>query len=285
MSTTAISSRAAFVIYTDESASKALTNDKPEPIPIPSSRIVVATAGDKENVDPFTGQLPTIEEQLAKKRKTNVLIAKIVVTTKAPQPDQKKRKVLSASSSNTRSRGEKKERKALGSKKSRNGSQSRVCGVQELPKVEEEEDVEVPAVKSVSQAHADARCYELTVMPLADVSAAYSPSSTIEEELILAGKKLKAAAISEEASATIAEPRASSPPAPSIPAHGSASGSPKRGSDNADVLDFSTPERKRIYSAFTFSSPSPAGERFAVTSRANSVDRFSDLAFTLDRSL
>lgn len=197
MSTTATTSRAAFVIYTDESALTALADTKLELIPVPSSRIVVATAGDKENVDPFTGQLPSIEEQLAKKRKTNVLVAKIVVTTKAPQPDLKKRKVLSTSSSNTRSRGEMKEKKVLGSKKSRNGSQSRVCGVQELPRVEEEEDVVVPAVKSVSQAHADARCYELTVMPLADVSAAYSPRSTIEEELILAGKKMKAATISE----------------------------------------------------------------------------------------
>ena len=41
---------------------------------------------------------------------------------------------------------------------------------------------------------------------------------------------------------------------------------------------FSTPERKRIYSAFTFSSPSPASKRFA-SNRGSSVDRFSDVAF------
>ena len=39
---------------------------------------------------------------------------------------------------------------------------------------------------------------------------------------------------------------------------------------------FSTPERKRIYSAFTFSSPSPASQRYAST-RASSVERFSDV--------
>ena len=41
---------------------------------------------------------------------------------------------------------------------------------------------------------------------------------------------------------------------------------------------FSTPERKRIYSAFTFSSPSPASQRYAST-RASSVEHFSDAIF------
>lgn len=41
---------------------------------------------------------------------------------------------------------------------------------------------------------------------------------------------------------------------------------------------FSTPERKRIYSAFTFESPSPAASRYAM-SRGSSGDRFCDLAF------
>lgn len=42
---------------------------------------------------------------------------------------------------------------------------------------------------------------------------------------------------------------------------------------------FSTPERRRIYSAFTFASPSPAAKRYAL-SRGSSVDRFSDLDFS-----
>lgn len=41
---------------------------------------------------------------------------------------------------------------------------------------------------------------------------------------------------------------------------------------------FSTPERRRIYSAFTFASPSPVVKRHAM-SRGSSVDRFSDLDF------
>ncbi|TCD66574.1 hypothetical protein EIP91_001242 [Steccherinum ochraceum] len=304
MAMTTSATRASFVIYTDDSISSSSTEDIKTTLAASASRIVVATASDKENVDPLTGQHPSIEDQLAKKRKTNVLVAKLVVTSKAkaPQPDQKKRKVLTANTtSNTRSRGEKKERKALGSKKSRNTSASRVRGVKELPKVEEEEDVvEVAAPqvvevsKPISQACADSRCYELTVLPLADVSEAYSPSSSIEEELIAAGEKLKAASISKQIPADLPEARAPSPAA-SIPDATTtfsavAASSVENGADaavnSAEILDFSTPERKRIYSAFTFSSPSPAGERYyAVTRATSNVDRFSDLAFTLERTL
>lgn len=38
----------------------------------------------------------------------------------------------------------------------------------------------------------------------------------------------------------------------------------------------STPERKRIYATFTFSSPSPASKRLADV-RGSSVERFSDV--------
>lgn len=36
---------------------------------------------------------------------------------------------------------------------------------------------------------------------------------------------------------------------------------------------FSTPERKKIYAAFTFTSPSPTSERFSQASRAGSIPR------------
>ncbi|KAH8101136.1 hypothetical protein BXZ70DRAFT_111034 [Cristinia sonorae] len=277
MSMSAATSRA-FVIYTDDSTSTTGNTTEQSLSPSNSSRIVVATATDKENVDPLTGQTPSIEEQLlAKKRKTNVLVAKIVVTTKAPQPDQKKRKVLSASSSNSRSRTEKKERKALGSKKSRNGSSSRVRAVDELPKVEEEEVFDAPVSKSNVQAQADSRCYELTVMPLADVSQAYTPS-TIEEEIAVASEKLKAARISKDSAVDPSEARPSSPDT-SIPEEVTAT--PR---SSSEIIDLSTPERKRIYSAFTFSSPSPASERYVITKSA-SGERFSDVAFNLERTM
>lgn len=34
---------------------------------------------------------------------------------------------------------------------------------------------------------------------------------------------------------------------------------------------FSTPERKKIYAAFTFTSPSPTSDRFNKATRANSI--------------
>ena len=39
---------------------------------------------------------------------------------------------------------------------------------------------------------------------------------------------------------------------------------------------FSTPEKKKVYKAFTFSSPCAAGERYA-SARGSSVERFSDI--------
>ncbi|EIN08477.1 hypothetical protein PUNSTDRAFT_52872 [Punctularia strigosozonata HHB-11173 SS5] len=55
------------------------------------------------------------------------------------------------------------------------------------------------------------------------------------------------------------------------------SSSPIRGSDS----EFSTPQRNQIYKAFTFESPSPAGERMHRTQRerSTSVDRFGDIPF------
>lgn len=43
-------------------------------------------------------------------------------------------------------------------------------------------------------------------------------------------------------------------------------------SDDGDQA-FSTPERKKIYAAFTFTSPSPTSERFSQASRAGSIPR------------
>ena len=49
---------------------------------------------------------------------------------------------------------------------------------------------------------------------------------------------------------------------------------------SADLSAFSTPERKRIYSAFTFSTPSPSSVRYAAL-RNSTESRFSDPALEL----
>lgn len=41
---------------------------------------------------------------------------------------------------------------------------------------------------------------------------------------------------------------------------------------------FDTPERKRIYAAFTFTTPSPTNDRYR-RARSTSVDRFGDIEF------
>ncbi|KAI0676484.1 hypothetical protein C8Q78DRAFT_1065296 [Trametes maxima] len=91
--------------------------------------------------------------------------------------------------------------------------------------------------ESADQAVIDSKCKDLTVLPLADISEAYDVAPPKEKDND-----------------------------PVSPAH------PPTASNV-----FSTPDRKRIYSAFTFTSPSPAGKRCA-SARASSVDRFSDAA-------
>lgn len=67
-------------------------------------------------------------------------------------------------------------------------------------------------------------------------------------------------------------------PSPASSATPSRSPSPERKGTNNSA--FSTPERKRIYSAFTFSTPSPSSVRFAALRGPNET-RFSDPAFEL----
>ena len=53
---------------------------------------------------------------------------------------------------------------------------------------------------------------------------------------------------------------------------------PTGATTNKNPLLFNTPERKRIYAAFTFESPSPASRRFASW-RESSLSRLPALSF------
>ncbi|KAH9074170.1 hypothetical protein EDB83DRAFT_2672571 [Lactarius deliciosus] len=117
----------------------------------------------------------------------------------------------------------------------------------------------------VTQAEVDSRCYDLTVSPLADVSHAFDQVSLspveprLDNPRVLAPKK---ASLSEESKLPLSKPvaRATAP-------------------KNADIAGeealFSTPERKQIYAAFTFTSPSPSSKRFATPH----LDIFGDIRF------
>ncbi|KAJ6627817.1 hypothetical protein B0H10DRAFT_1992035, partial [Mycena sp. CBHHK59/15] len=105
--------------------------------------------------------------------------------------------------------------------------------VSPLPKVDEE-DAAVRERDRVVQSDIDSRCYELTVSPLADVTQAYDAAYDVATLLT---------SFTSEESANFRK-------APKV---------------------FTTPERRHIYSAFTFTTPSPTSERFRKASRSPSV--------------
>ncbi|KAH9919824.1 uncharacterized protein B0H18DRAFT_1122263 [Fomitopsis serialis] len=110
------------------------------------------------------------------------------------------------------------------------------------------------------------------------LSKAFEQAPCLEGEHSL-GEKLRPQELSKDAvedaqSVYAASDRAPSP-SPSVSSRGS---SPSR--SDAALSTFSTPERKRIYSAFTFSSPSPSSARYAALRGSNDA-RFSDPTFEL----
>ncbi|KAF8718569.1 hypothetical protein AX14_011772 [Amanita brunnescens Koide BX004] len=152
-----------------------------------------------------------------------------------------------------------------------------------LPKVAEEETIgdelkdgrgEAKAKKQsqLSQADIDSRCYELTVKPLADVSQAYE-ETLIFQDVNPREDKSKYQPVKEPS----AEPELRDFYAPPV----ASSTSSQLGSSRKSPFEeptgssktFTTPERKAIYAAFTFSSPSPSGDRLSKTTRAGSIPR------------
>jgi len=130
-----------------------------------------------------------------------------------------------------------------------------------MPRLNEEEEAHKDRV---SQADIDARCYELTVQPLADVSQAYEeriPISPCETKLKFSAVKASSAEPEirdyfEQSHALFSS---------------SASRFPSVSEEIPESRTFSTPERKQIYAAFTFSSPSASSGRMSKLSRSGST--------------
>jgi len=270
-----------FVIFKDEPSSPTRV-DEEETVKSTTTVVAVVTAGDKENLHPVTGRRPSTEEVSDKKRKTGALATKLLkISSRAapePHPSPKKRKLSVSSSTNCLL--EKKEKRSA-SVTRRHKSKPAMRGrktIAELPKVEEEVHAEVheelhkpkdsPDKKDGIRASADSKCYDLTVLPLADVSKAFEQSPPPEEELV-DGEESDVPQDEDNAQTAVKSSQAQSTSEVSGPDTPSKS----------RIVAFSTPERKRIYSAFTFESPSPAAKRYAL-SRGSSVDRFSDLDFS-----
>ncbi|ESK84443.1 hypothetical protein Moror_6222 [Moniliophthora roreri MCA 2997] len=225
-----------------------------------SSILSPVTATDKENLDPVTGEPVVPNNTNQKKRKTIVLATK-TLTPLEPilkdskeaaegQPETKKRKSSISSGSKSKS---KKDGKGTGSVKKSVKKVSRRASP--MPKVEEEGDLDREARE---QALVDSRCKDLTVKPLADVSEAYIECGVFGGAGAEGPAREEFRWMPKESSCE-----------PEIrdyltTAHLSASTSSStlRGSSPAcEPKVFSTPERKKIYSAFTFKSPSPIVNR------------------------
>jgi hypothetical protein len=239
-----------------------------EPTILGLSNIPVTTA-EKENLHPVTGaRSSAATDSQSKKRKNGILATKLHIpstTKKLRDSDCRKRKATTSSSSKTL-----------------NGSRVTSSGALDLPKVEELVEPEQPCQDKVAQAEVDSKCYDLTVSPLADVSHAFDQVSLSSAESrpgmsrILSPKVKEACLLSfsyidgsrqkqsrcEDSGISSLKPLADSV-------------SPKTADIASEETLFSTPERKQIYAAFTFTTPSPSSKLRV----ASHLDFFGDIKF------
>ena len=133
---------------------------------------------DKENFHPVTGERAGNSNNTgSKKRKTSVLATKIQpssTTKKDTQPEKKHK----ASTASTSTKGKVK-RYGKATVTARKGTSKRTISrkVSPMPRLNEEEEAKKDLI---TQVNIDARCYELTVQPLADVSQAYEEGATFK---------------------------------------------------------------------------------------------------------
>ncbi|KAM6503541.1 hypothetical protein JOM56_000484 [Amanita muscaria] len=259
------------------------------------------TVPDKENLHPVTGERAGLGAA-DKKRKdggSHVLATKLHNPPTRPVAAKKHKKELSIVLKDEGSPTKKRKASvpsepSTSSKPRKSGAAKRTTtrtrAIATLPKVAEEEptvvaqkdvavnklkskpDVTKPVLPQLSQADIDSRCYELTVKPLADVSQAYEDTSP-SQDADPRGSKTKFQQVKESS----VEPEIRDIYVSTI----ASSANLQLGSSRKTPFEeptgssktFSTPERKAIYAAFTFSSPSPSGERFSKTTRAGGIPR------------
>jgi hypothetical protein len=133
---------------------------------------------DKENFHPVTGERAGHSNNSgSKKRKTSVLATKVQppsTTKKDAQPEKKHK----ASTTSTSTKGKVK-RYGKVAVTARKGTSKRTTSrkVSPMPRLNEEEEAKKD---HITQVDINARCYELTVQPLADVSQAYEEGAAFE---------------------------------------------------------------------------------------------------------
>jgi hypothetical protein len=284
------------------------------PNPGPSS----ATTTEKENLNPVTGEHANPSEVQVKKRKKIVLATKLYTPPVASKKAHVKPTVTDDAHLSPRKRSVAPAPDAtLAIKKPRRGpdservtSRSRVRKVKGLPKLEEEPESAPQVTEHVGEVRAegdegervivqvdiDSKCYALTVSPLADVSQAFdqvclhSPTAGDSDEakctvevrssscatLCKSSNLCHLQKVTLKTSTTIVIATSIS----SKPSSDKTKSVPEKNKASDNSKGFSTPERKLIYSAFTFSSPSPTTQRLAAVRTGPSEPiRFGDFKF------
>ncbi|KAL0574404.1 hypothetical protein V5O48_007544 [Marasmius crinis-equi] len=265
-----------FTVFQDAPSDTPQQKDTSPPPSSPSASLSITasltsilspvSATDKENLDPVTGEPVFPAGTNVKKRKTSILVVKTLIPLEPVskdakesaegQPETKKRKSSISSGSKPKV---KKDSKGLGSGKKTTKKSTRKALT--MPRVEEEVEVERGARE---QALVDSRCRDLTVRPLADVSEAYIESAIFGEVDDAVSEDTRWMSKESSCEPEIRDYLTTA----HLSASTSSSSTTLRGSSPAcePPKVFSTPERKRIYSAFTFQSPSPATTRLYKTS-------------------
>ncbi|KAJ7666176.1 hypothetical protein DFH06DRAFT_1280999 [Mycena polygramma] len=223
---------------------------------LPASTSLASTT-EKENLHPVTGErcVAVSESTATKKRKTNVLATKTIVAKKQKESKEDRvegKKTRSASSSAVKGKKDVKSARKSAKKPSRR--------VSPMPKLDEED---LAARERIMQADIDSRCYELTVSPLADVTQAYDARFDVNSLLT---------SFTSEESAKFRKATSTEPEIRDYfsPSHSSGSSARVTPPASGETKVFSTPERRHIYAAFTFTTPSPSSERFRKASRPTS---------------
>ena len=250
-------------IKTDVSPSPPLI----EPTILGLSTIPVTNA-EKENLHPVTGARSAATDSQSKKRKNGILATKLHIpstTKKSRDSDCRKRKTTAPTSSKTLK-----------------GSRVTSLGALDLSKVEESVEPKQPCQDKVAQAEVDSKCYDLTVSPLADVSHAFDQVSLSSSEPRSGMSRILSPKVKEACLLSFSYIDGSRQKQSRSEDSGISSLKPLAGSVSPKMADianeealFSTPERKHIYAAFTFTSPSPSSKLHV----ASHLDIFGDIKF------
>ena len=169
--------RPSFKVHKDRDA-RTSTGGGIEASALTARALAITSTVNKENVDPKSGLPVRKPSSSCKKRKGDALAPKAVISKESALTKKRKLAVTSQTHAAEKTMGH----------KSRPGNSMRCRGPPSLPVVDEESDADVLARQhikdtplSLSPEVIDAHCYELTVLPLADISEAHECSSSDEE--------------------------------------------------------------------------------------------------------